>query len=57
MAPADVRFGRATQLQERRAQVLAAAYAERPEHFIGGMPRPPQLPTAARINRPEESAH
>lgn len=57
MTPADVHFGRAAMLQEKRAQVLAAAYAERPERFIGGMPQPPRLPTAAWINRPEEAAH
>src|SRR5690625_485816 len=53
MTPADVHFGRAEALHAKRAQVLAAAYAKKPERFIGGMPQPPGLPTAAWINRPE----
>jgi hypothetical protein len=32
--------------------VLATAYTERPERFVRGVPRPPELPTAVWINRP-----
>jgi len=56
MTPAAVHFGRAHAVHEERARVLAAAYAERPERFVHGLPRPPELPTAAWINRPKTEA-
>ena len=31
---------------------MAAAYAAHPERFIGAIPQPPTLPTAASINPP-----
>ena len=34
-------------------RVLAAAYAATPERFVRRLPRPPALPTAAWINKPE----
>jgi len=39
--------------------VLDAAYAAAPERFVRGAPKPPTLPTAAWINKPddEEVAH
>ena len=37
---------------EARARVLAAAYAAHPERFVAGRPRPPALPTAVWINKP-----
>jgi putative transposase len=51
--PDDVHLGRAPALRERRARVLAAAYAAHPERFVRKPPQPPTLPTAAWINRPE----
>lgn len=60
MTPAAVHSGRAEKLRERRAHVLAAAYAAHPERFVRGVPQPPELPTAAWINRPrneKEVAH
>jgi putative transposase len=59
MTPESVHYGRAAALMEKRADVLAAAYAAHPERFVRGLPRPPQLPTAVWINRPEpeEAAH
>jgi putative transposase len=53
MPPAAVHSGRAKGLHTERARVLAAAYAERPERFVHGLPRPPALPQAAWINPPE----
>ncbi len=53
MPPAAVHSGRAKGLHTKRARVLAAAYAERPERFVRGLPRPPALPAAAWINPPE----
>jgi putative transposase len=55
MTPADVHHGQAATLRERRAQVLAAAYAANPDRFVRGIPQPPRLPTAAWINRPAAS--
>jgi len=51
--PADVHYGRAEIVREKRQGVLDAAYAERPERFRKP-PSAPQLPGAAWINRPEE---
>jgi putative transposase len=55
MAPAAVHHGQAATLRERRAQVLAAAYAANPDRFVHGIPQPPRLPTGAWINRPAAS--
>jgi putative transposase len=52
LAPAMVHFGRAAEIQTRRAEVLAAAHAAHPERFVGGMPTPPALPSAVWINKP-----
>ena len=59
MTPATVHYGRAPALHAERARVLDAAYAARPERFVRHPPRPPALPTAAWINKPdsEEVAH
>jgi putative transposase len=54
-APADVHYGRAELVRERRGQVLTAAYAAHPERFVRKIPTPPELPTVAWINRPEEA--
>jgi putative transposase len=53
--PADVHYGRAGLIRERRAHVLDTAYAAHPERFVRNPPQPPTLPTAAWINRPEEA--
>jgi putative transposase len=52
MTPASVHYGKAPELRDHRARVLAAAYAANPERFVRGVPQPPKLPTAAWINRP-----
>ena len=52
--PADVHYGRAELVQAQRATVLDAAYAAHPERFVREPPTPPQLPTVAWINKPEE---
>ena len=59
MTPASVHYGRAEQIHDQRARVLAAAHAAHPERFVHGLPQPPKLPTAAWINQPEpkEEAH
>jgi putative transposase len=50
MTPEAVHFGRAAELTERRAEVLAAAYAAHPERFVRKPPAPPEVPTAVWIN-------
>jgi putative transposase len=59
MTPESVHYGRAKEIHEERARVLAAAYSRTPERFVLRPPRPPALPTAAWINKPEtkEVAH
>ena len=53
MTPAAVHHGRATELHAARQRVLKAAYTARPERFVSGTPKPPTLPTAAWINKPD----
>ena len=60
MTPAAVHYGHANQLHAARARVLDAAYARNPERFVRKPPTPPELPTAAWINKPadvKEVAH
>ena len=53
MTPATVHHGRAEEANAARQQVLDAAYAAMPERFVRGAPKPPTLPTAAWINKPD----
>ncbi len=50
--PADVHYGRAGELLEARAGVLAGAYAAHPERFVQGLPLPRSVPTEVWINPP-----
>jgi putative transposase len=54
MTPATVHHGRAEALHADRARVLDAAYTATPERFVRHPPRPPALPTAAWINKPND---
>jgi putative transposase len=54
MTPATVHHGRAETLHADRARVLNAAYTATPERFVHHPPRPPALPTAAWINKPND---
>jgi putative transposase len=53
LTPYDMHYGRAQAVVEQRRVVLARAYQERPERFVGGLPTPETAPTEAWINRPE----
>ena len=55
MTPNDVHFGLADAKRERRAAVLAQAYAEHPERFVRGLPMPATLPTEVWINPPSKN--
>jgi putative transposase len=59
MTPAAVHHGRAPKLHAARGRVLDAAYERHPERFVRRPPVPPELPTAAWINKPDtkEVAH
>src|SRR5436190_1987762 len=59
MTPAAIHHGQAQKLHAVRARVLEAAYARNPERFVRKPPTPPELPTAAWINKPDtnEVAH
>jgi putative transposase len=51
--PHDVHYGLAEAKREKRALVLADAFAKNPERFPNGLPSPRQLPSAAWINPPK----
>lgn len=53
MTPATIHYGLGEQTHAARSQVLDAAYAATPERFVRQPPRPPALPTAAWINKPD----
>ena len=50
--PADVHYGRAGDLLDVRADVLAGAYANHPERFLKGPPLPKPAPIAVWITPP-----
>jgi putative transposase len=53
LTPADVHFGRAESVLDRRQAVLRVAYASHPERFVKGAPVRPALPDAVWINPPQ----
>ena len=52
LTPGQVHFGRAPEVIRRRQEVLAAAYATRPDRFVAGPPRAAELAAEVWINRP-----
>jgi putative transposase len=56
MTPAAVHHGHAARLHAARTPVLDAAFVAHPERFVRKPPAPPELPTAAWINKPKEVA-
>jgi len=51
--PHDVHYGLAATKREKRALVLAEAFAKNPERFPNGRPSPRPLPSAVWINPPK----
>jgi putative transposase len=51
--PHDVHYGLAAAKRDKRALVLADAFAKNPERFPNGRPSPRPLPSAAWINPPK----
>jgi putative transposase len=56
MTPAVVHYGQAEAVQAQRQQVLATAYARRPERFGNRPPVAPSAPRAVWINPPQDTA-
>ncbi len=54
MTPTAVHHRQAPAVHAARARVLDAAYERYPERFVRKPPVPPELPTAAWINKPEK---
>lgn len=53
--PADVHYGLAEAVRDKRVGVLDAAYAAHPERFVRKPPEPPKIPETSWINRPDQS--
>lgn len=53
--PADVHYGTAQAIRDKRAGVLDTAYADHPERFVRKPPQPPKLPTTTWINKPDDT--
>ncbi len=52
--PADIRYGLAETIRDKRATILAGAYAAHPERFVRKPPQPPKIPKTPWINRPDQ---
>jgi putative transposase len=50
---ADIHYGLAEAVRDKRAGVLDAAYAKHPERFVRKPPEPPKIPEISWINRPD----
>jgi putative transposase len=57
LTPEDVHYGRGPSVLEKRASVLAAAFAARPDRFVKGPPKPAALPEAVWINPPAKGVN
>ncbi len=55
LTPEAVHLGQAPGLYQARSDTLAVAYALHPERFVRQAPLPPPLPTAAWINKPDQT--
>jgi len=55
LTPADVHYGRAAEILERRRATLHKAYSRHPKRFKGRVPKPGAVPEAVWINPPEGS--
>lgn len=53
--PADVHYGAADAVRDKRAGVLSTAFNAHPERFVRKPPQPPSLPTGSWINPPTDS--
>jgi len=54
MTPEAVHYGRAAQITQARQFTLLDAFAAHPDRFVNKVPRPPEVPLAVWINKPEK---
>jgi putative transposase len=52
--PADIHYGTAEAIRDKRAAVLTDAYQAHPERFIRKPREPPHLPAGSWINPPDQ---
>jgi len=52
MTPEQVHYGLSQQIYDARAQVLLNAFKDNPIRFRGKIPKPPEVPKVAWINKP-----
>ena len=52
ITPASLHYGEAAEIVAARQSTLQLAYADHPERFVNGIPKPPELPSAVWINPP-----
>jgi putative transposase len=55
MTPESVHHGHASRITEARQFTLMDAFGAHPERFVNKVPRPPVVPTAVWINKPEKA--
>jgi putative transposase len=55
LTPSDVHHGRAAARLEARSQVVASAFAARPDRFVRGAPQAMAVPTEVWINKPAKA--
>ncbi len=55
VTPAMLHYGQAHLIVASRQATLANAYADHPERFVKGSPKPPELPSAVWINPPQKA--
>jgi putative transposase len=53
LTPADVHYGRSSEVLLARQTVLERTYQQHPERFVCGLPHPPEVPSAVWINPPK----
>jgi putative transposase len=53
--PADIHYGTAEAIRDKRAGILNAAYTAHPERFVRKPPQPPKLPSDSWINKPTDT--
>ena len=53
--PADVHYGLAQAVRDKRAAILTDAYTAHPERFVRQPPEPPKIPNTSWINPPDDT--
>ncbi len=53
LTPEAVHYGKAEEVRQTRQKTLLEAYRLHPERFVNKVPKPPELPKATWINKPD----